>query len=463
MITRCALCPGQNACIPPDGPQQRGGLLFVAEAPGPTEDKQAKKHPPGFPLIGKTGEEVNKHYLPLAGLRRDQVTMHNAISCLPISGGGKLDPNRTADIALLQSCAETNLYPLIEAMQPQVIIPMGRFACEAILPGFDLELLHGHPQDTAWGIPAFPQFHPALGMHEPKKMLHVRTDWDRLRKFLNGSLFLPQDAYPDPDYREVEYASEIDALDPTLPLGADTESSRAGPFCFTYSQEPGTGRLIRADRPDLMEALDAKLSAWESVILFHNWLYDWTVTEEMGLHIPPHRVVDTMVRIYHLGAFPQGLKALARRELGMSMMDFDDVVTPHSRKRVLEYYRMAYAEDWPKPEPQQVRQEDGSWKTYKPQGMGTKLKRFFTDYSRKPNKDVFEAWDNWEPSHKQIEDVLGPWPGKDIRHAAEDDWPSVLHYACRDSDAGLRLYYLIQKISPLVRRLDQTLWRERAI
>lgn len=455
-MSRCSLCPNVNKCIPPSGEIRKGGLLFVGEAPGKDEEEKNEV------FIGKTGQEVNEHYLPLAGLRRSDVVFTNAIRCLPITAGGKLDPNRKQDMDLLQSCGECFLYPLVEKMVPRAIIPMGRFACESLLPGLDLELLHGIPQETAWGIPAFPMYHPALGLHEPKKMLYVRTDWDRLRKFLKGMLYLPTDDYPDPDYQEVEYASEIEAMDPTLPLGADTESSRAGPFCLTYSQEPGTGRLIRAERADLVEALDDKLREWESVIVFHHWLHDWPITEAMGLHIQHRRIVDTMARVYHLGNMPQGLKALARRELGMEMQDFMDLVPPHSAKRVLEYYRMAYAEDWPKPEPQQVRQEDGSWKPYKPQGMRTKLKRFFTDYAKKPTKDVFEAWENWKESHIMIEEVMGPWPGLDIRHAAEDDWEATLRYACRDPDATLRLYLLTQKIAPLVRKHPQERWRERA-
>lgn len=455
MVTRCALCPGQHKCIPPSGPQHKGGLLFVGEAPGKNEEEK------NAVFIGKTGEEVDRHYLPLAGLRRDQVCFTNAIRCLPISAGGKLDPDRTGDMALLSSCAETHLFPTIEAMRPRAIVPMGRFACEAILPGLDLELLHGIPQESLWGIPVFPMYHPALGLHEPKKMLYVRTDWDRLRKFLNGSLYQPIDPYPDPDYKEVEYESEIQEVDPTIPLSGDTESSREGPFCLTYSQQPGTGRLIRAERRDLLSALQLKLERWESKIAFHNWPYDWMVTEDMGLQFRRPCIVDTMVCVYHLGNMPQGLKALARRELGMMMEDFfADVVPLYSKPHVLEYYRMAYAEEWPKPPSQEVRQEDGSWKTYKPQSMKTKLSTFFTYYKKNPNKDVFGAWDNWEDSHEMIERVMGPWPGIDIRHVP---FEKILYYACRDPDATLRLYLLLEKMAPLVRRYGQEIWREKAV
>ncbi len=457
-MERCSLCPNQNACIPPDnGSRAKGGLLFIGEAPGPTENSWALKHPPGRPFIGRTGEEVNDHYLPLAGLTRSSVTFHNVISCLPLGAKGQLDPKRQADQALLQSCAETRVYPLIESMRPSLIVPLGGFAVRAICPDVDLELAHGYPVQTRWKITAFPMWHPASSLHEPKKMLAVRTDWDRLRRYLRGSLILPHDDYPHPDYAEVTDAREILALDPTSPLAADTESSRDGPFCLTYSQEPGSGRLIQAHRADLLQAFQERLDLWESHILFHHWLYDWQVTEQMGLRFPYHRIVDTMALVYHLGNLPQGLKALAWRELGMEMESFEDVVLPYSTERVLEYYTMAAMEEWPKPEPVLERKPLGGFKVRQPQSMNTKIKRFFTDYRKQgADKDVFQTWENWADAHEMIEAELGPWPGVDIRHVP---LPQVIHYACRDSDATLRLLPILRRMRAAVRKAPQESWR----
>jgi uracil-DNA glycosylase len=456
MITRCALCPGINKCIGPSGPDD-AELLFIGEAPGKNEDRK------GEVFIGKTGEEVNRHYLPLAGLRRDKVRFINAISCLPPGAGGKLDSSRAKDLDLLESCAHQHLYPEILQGHYRLLIPLGSFACRAIFgESFDLELRHGIPVDTPWGIKAFPMYHPALGIHEPKKMLQIRTDWDRLRKYLRGCLTLPVDPYPDPDYTEVTDADEIAALDVRLPLAGDTESTGTGdPFCFTYSQFPGTGRLIRASRPDLLSLLNARLREWQAPILFHNWLYDWKVTLALGLEFPYRRIVDTMSRVYHLGNLPQGLKALAFRELGMSMQDFDDVVTPHSRANVLHYYEIARAVSWPKPEEElELDSKSGLWKVYKPQSMSTKLKRFFTDLGKNPEKDVFEMWTkNWVNSQAMIEEKLGPWPGKCITHAP---FEKALYYACRDADALLRLWPLLRKRSKMVRKYAQEQWAEKA-
>lgn len=455
-MDRCSLCPGVNHCIPPDGPAD-ADLMFIGEAPGYQE--QHAKVPRVF--IGKTGDEVNRHYLPLAGLRRDGVVFTNAIRCLPISSGGKLDASRAKDMALLQSCAERHLFPSIERRGhlPQLLIPLGAFACRAVCPDIDLELQHGIPVMTAWGIPAFPMYHPALGIHEPKKMLHIRTDWQRLKEYLHGTLQIAEDIYESPDYQEIHTCAELRELDPSLPLAGDTESTRnREPFCLTYSQRAGQARLIRASRHDLLRELGQILTQWRAPILFHNWLYDWPVTEAMGLRFPHKLMVDTMARVFHLGNLPQGLKALAYRELGMTMQDFDDVVTPYSSQNVLFYYELARSMDWPKPEEELVQDDKtGLWKLYKPQSMNTKLKRFFTDYGKNPEKDIFAMWtDNWVEQQAMIEAECGPWPGKCISHVPFD---KVLYYACRDADALRRLWPRIQHMNARVRHVSQEHWR----
>lgn len=450
-MIRCALCPRVNACVPGDGPD--GEVLFIGEAPGKDENRL------GRVFIGKTGEEVNGHYLPLAGLRRPLVRFTNAIKCLPISSKGKLDLRREQDRRLLQSCTDTHLNQEI-ANNPRLklLVPMGAFACTAIDPDLQLDIQHGFPIQTRWGIPAFPMYHPALGIHEPKKMLMIRTDWMRLKKQLKGTLRTPMDELGT-DYAEVTDIAEIESLNPTLPLAGDTESSRSvGPFCLTYSQRAGTGRLIRASRTDLLQSFHRRLSHWRAPIIFHNWLYDRKVVLEMGLHFPDRLIRDTMLMAFHLGNLPQGLKALAWREVGMEMQDFEDLVTPHSREVVLYYYMQAQLRDWPKPdERMEFDEKSGLRKLKKPQGMNTKLKRFFTDYAKNPEKDVFKMFeDNWQEEQPMLEAELGPFPGLDIAHVPFEE---ALYYACRDPDATLRLYPILRAMQKRVRKYSQEQWR----
>src|ERR1039458_2475904 len=100
-MERCPLCPGEHRCVDSNGPED-SLYLFVGEKPGQQEDRA------GIPFVGKTGAEVNEHYLPLAGLRRENVRFANSISCWGGPGNlDKLDIKRQRDRDLLQSCAET--------------------------------------------------------------------------------------------------------------------------------------------------------------------------------------------------------------------------------------------------------------------------------------------------------------------------------------------------------------------
>lgn len=445
----CLDCPRFYQPVPASGPKTRGGVLFVGEAPGPEENKR------GMVFIGKTGQEVDQHYLPLAGLRREQCTFTNAIKCYPINAGGKLDIKSKKDRMLLDSCADFHLREEIRQMQPSLVVPMGAFACAAF-GNIDLERQHGYPLDHRNDYVLFPMYHPALGLHEPKKMLLIRNDWVRLKKLMGDTLPLVLDRCPKPDYREAA-VSEILNIDPDFPMGCDTESSSKGePYCFTFSQEYGKARLIWGGDREHLDVLNQKLAKFRAPILFHNWLYDWPVTEKMGLKFPLSRIVDTMQRVYHLGNLPQGLKSLAWRELGMEMQDFDDLVTPFSSDLCYRYLQRAAREKWEKPETQLVRSPEGTWKTYQPQSVGTKLKRFFTDIGNNPDKDIFGAWDNWEAQWPEIEERMGPWPGKCISHVPVDD---ALYYACRDADALLRLWWVIKRMSANVRHYSQEEWR----
>jgi DNA polymerase len=424
--------------------------MFIGEAPGKDEDKQLK------PFIGKTGREVNEHYLPLAGLRRDNVYFTNAIKCLPPGHGGKLDLNRSKDLELLYSCSNHSLYSEISAVRPKLIVPLGAFACHSIDPSIELDLQHGIPLETSFGT-VFPMYHPAGGIHEPKKMLQIRTDWYRLGKYLKGKLNVPEDEREFPYYSVWDDNGLLDS-DGSYPLACDTEVTRfMEPFCITFSDHPGTGHLILATDNEKLNLFQTVLDKQTGPILFHNWLFDCRVVAAMALRFPRHLIVDTMSCAFHLGNLPQGLKALAKRELGMEMQDFDDLTLPYSKPIMLEYLRKAAEISWPKPEEQLVRDSDGTWKLYKPQSMSTKLKRFFTDYSKNPNKDLRDIWDNWEDSHAEVEAVCGPWPGMDIRHVP---FEKVLHYACRDSDATLRLWHREQQMTRRVRWTVQEQWGE---
>ncbi len=91
--------------------------------------------------------------------------------------------------------------------------------------------------------------------------------------------------------------------------------------------------------------------------------------------------------------------------------------------------------------------------------MNTKLKRFFTDFQKNEEKNVFEMWTkNWVDSQDMIEAVCGPWPGMDLAHVP---FEKVLKYACRDADATLRMVPILEHMAAQVKTgKPQERWRE---
>src|ERR1700733_12315556 len=115
-MDRCSMCPGVNDPIPCDGPD-KCDIFFIGEAPGIQEQRQKKV------FTGKTGQELNEHYLPTSSLRRSGVRIGNAIKCLPPSHRGKLDMGRQKDVELLLCCASKHLYNEIESCYPKLLVP----------------------------------------------------------------------------------------------------------------------------------------------------------------------------------------------------------------------------------------------------------------------------------------------------------------------------------------------------
>jgi DNA polymerase len=449
-MSRCSLCPEKHKCIPASGPRDADYML-IGEAPGFDENRNNEV------FTGKTGQELDNHFLPLGSLRRPDVYITNAVKCLPDRTKGKLSMQEEKDKLLAETCAAHFLIDEIVQVNPKIIIAMGAFACHVIDDTIDLVLHHGIPRQTKYGL-VMPMYHPAGGLHEPKKMLHIRTDWIRLRRLIHGTLKIYQDEYPDTDYREVEDVDEIYSLDPTVNMGRDTEFTPMGDaHCMTYSTAPGTGRLIMADRKDLLEAFNEVMQEWCGLILFHNWLADKPKDEQMGIFNPTHLIRDTMTRISLLGNLPKALKVYSYRELGMKMTDFEDVVTPYSVPRILRYFMAINEVKWDRP-PEQLKFDikKDKWKLYKPQSMNTKLSRFFTELAKNPNKEVLGMWDNWEDQHEEIQAKCGYYTALDIR-----DLPMVelIDYACRDADATLRAWpILVQMVKSMPGKAQEN-WR----
>src|SRR5438132_4696208 len=96
----CIGCPfyDKGDYFTPDTMIPNSKVLFIAQNPGDNEEtgrKLVKRHWQGSqhfdetvqvtpqPLIGVTGQMFNNRFLPLSGLKRDEISVANVIRCRP--------------------------------------------------------------------------------------------------------------------------------------------------------------------------------------------------------------------------------------------------------------------------------------------------------------------------------------------------------------------------------------------
>jgi DNA polymerase len=105
--------------------------MLIGEGPGWHEDQQ------GRPFVGNAGKFLNE-LLGRAGVSREQVFITNVVKCRP---PGNRDP-MPDEIA---ACSEY-LERQIAAIDPDVIVTLGRFSMARWFPGERISKIHGQPK-----------------------------------------------------------------------------------------------------------------------------------------------------------------------------------------------------------------------------------------------------------------------------------------------------------------------------
>lgn len=116
--TRCSLATQYNGPVPARWRPELGDpkVMIIGEAPGEQEDK-AKQ-----PFIGKSGVSLAR-WLTLVGIKSAYVT--NVVKCRP-------PDNKDPDAPWIAACA-THLASELDAVAPDLILCVGRFAGNAVL------------------------------------------------------------------------------------------------------------------------------------------------------------------------------------------------------------------------------------------------------------------------------------------------------------------------------------------
>jgi DNA polymerase len=168
--------------------------MFIGEAPGFNEDRQ------GRPFVGAAGQFLEE-LLGLAGLRRGDVFIANVVKHRPPN-------NRDPEPDEMAACAGF-LDRQIAAIDPPVIVTLGRFSMGRWFPGERIMRIHGQPRwiDNRLIVP---MLHPAAALHQPQNRPLIEADFRKLPEILaeaerrQGKQTPPPPAAPDePDVQQL--------------------------------------------------------------------------------------------------------------------------------------------------------------------------------------------------------------------------------------------------------------------
>ena len=150
---KCRLCEGRTNSVPGAG-DPKAKIMFIGEGPGKDEDAK------GEPFVGAAGKFLNE-LLASVGLERKDVYIANVVKCRP---PGNRDPFPEE----IEACWPY-LVDQIKAIQPDLIVTLGRHSMGRFLPGLKISEAHGKPKrhkSIAGGKQVYlPMYHPAVALY----------------------------------------------------------------------------------------------------------------------------------------------------------------------------------------------------------------------------------------------------------------------------------------------------------
>ncbi len=164
---KCELARTRTKAVPGEG-QPRTRVMLIGEGPGWHEDQQVR------PFVGNAGKFLNE-LLAKAGLRREEVFITNVVKCRP---PGNRDP-LPDEIA---ACAPY-LERQIAAIDPEIIVTLGRFSMARWFAGERISKIHGQPKRDGKRL-IVPMYHPAAALHQSALRGAIEEDFAKLPKIL---------------------------------------------------------------------------------------------------------------------------------------------------------------------------------------------------------------------------------------------------------------------------------------
>jgi uracil-DNA glycosylase len=157
---KCDLHVGTKNPVPGEG-SPNAEVMFIGEAPGYREDQQ------GRPFVGPAGQFLNE-LLATVGLDRKTVFIANVVKHRPPDNRDPLPEEMAA-------CADY-LDRQIAAINPKVIVTLGRYSMAKFFPGAKISAIHGQAKKVGGRI-VVAMFHPAAALHQQSLRQTVIDDF----------------------------------------------------------------------------------------------------------------------------------------------------------------------------------------------------------------------------------------------------------------------------------------------
>lgn len=150
----------------------QASILCIGEGPGFNEDRE------GLPFVGQAGKLLDKLF-PLAGLERKEVFITNVVHHRPPGNRDPL-PNEIEAYGKY-------LDRIIEIINPEVILTLGRFSMAKFLPNVFISQVHGKKHEVSWhgkNIVVVPMYHPAASLRNGNILEAEKNDFFQLKEIL---------------------------------------------------------------------------------------------------------------------------------------------------------------------------------------------------------------------------------------------------------------------------------------
>jgi len=200
---RCALARRRTLAVPGEG-NVLSDVLLVGEGPGAREDAT------GRPFVGPAGRLLDE-LLHAIDWERADVFITNVVKCRPPG-------NRDPEPAEIAACSEY-LDRQERALDPSVVVTLGRHSLQRYLPGARIGAVHGSLRRAYTGQHVFPMYHPAAALHQAS----LRETLFRDMRGLPAALLAARQALEDERVTAVRAEEAVARIDDEAAPMDDTE------------------------------------------------------------------------------------------------------------------------------------------------------------------------------------------------------------------------------------------------